>query len=307
MRTLVTGGAGFIGSNLALELQERGEVVVLDDFSSADFRNLEGFRGELVLGRVQDSDWHAKVGAADAVLHQAALTDTTVTEARPQLEANLEGLRSVLRFVQERKVRRLVYASSAGVYGNAPAPFREDQPLTPHNAYGFSKAQGDHLARAFWEANRGTTVVGLRYFNVYGPREAHKGVARSMVLQLAQQMKAGRRPRIFKHGEQARDWVYVKDVVEANLKALEAQASCVVNVGAGKAESYNRIIEILNGVLGTSFEPEYFDNPYAGYQNLTLADVSLARELIGFTARWSLEEGARDYLGGARVPVAAGR
>ena len=307
MRFLVTGGAGFIGSNVALALQEKklGEVVVLDNFSSADFHNLEGFKGDVVTADVEKTDWIEKVGRVDAILHQAALTDTTVTDPRRQMEANVEGLRMVLQFAEETGVRRVVYASSAGVYGNGSCPMREEQGATPHNAYGFSKAIADELARDTAREHPHLTLVGLRYFNVYGPREAHKGTARSMILQLAQQMKAGKKPRLFKFGDQARDWVYVKDVVEANLKALQAKQSCTVNVGTGRAVSYNRLVEVLNEVLGTDLQPDYIDNPYAGYQDKTQAAVEAAERLLGFKAAYDVEAGIRDYIGGSKVPVGA--
>jgi ADP-L-glycero-D-manno-heptose 6-epimerase len=300
MRFLVTGGAGFIGSNVALELERRGmgDVVIVDDFSSGDWKNLADFKGDIVTAHVQDDDWHAKVGPVDAILHQAAETDTTVLEAEKQMLPNVEGLRSILTFASAFGVDRIVYASSAGVYGNAPCPMRESQAPTPHNSYGFSKAIADNLAARYAAEHPDATLVGLRYFNVYGPREAHKGSARSMILQLAQQMKAGRRPRIFTDGSQARDFVYVKDVVEANLLGLKSKGFNICNVGTGKAISFNRIIEVLNETLGTSFTPEYFDNPYAGYQDLTQADTRNAAEKIGFKAQWSIEDGIRDYIGG---------
>src|SRR5262249_4821639 len=139
-------------------------------------------------------------------------------------------------------------------------------------------------------------IVGLRYFNVYGPREAHKGVPASMVYHLAQQIKADQRPRIFKHGEQRRDFVYVKDVVEGSIRALEASQSGIFNLGSGQARSFNELIEILNKSLGTQFPPDYIDNPHAHYQNFTQADLTRARKVLGYEPRFPLEEGVRDYM-----------
>lgn len=315
MRFLVTGGAGFIGSNLAVELQqfEKGEVVVLDNFSSGSFENLRSFYGDVVTADVQMQDWWEKVGRVDAVFHQAAITDTTVLDERAMMEANVEGLRSVLAYSEGFGIHRVVYASSAGVYGSGECPMMEDRPPAPENIYGFSKAVGDQLARRFMEEHGEATVVGLRYFNVYGPRESHKGKAASMVWQLTRQMLAGRRPRIFKYGEQSRDFIYVKDAVAANLKALDATKSGVFNVGTGRDETFNRMIEKLNKVLGTSFEPEYFDNPYPFYQNRTQADMRKARDTLGWEARFSLSEGIADYFRleelakAANLPKIAGR
>jgi ADP-L-glycero-D-manno-heptose 6-epimerase len=117
-----------------------------------------------------------------------------------------------------------------------------------------------------------------------------------MVYHLAQQMKAGKRPRIFKYGEQKRDFVYVKDAVEASIRALQAKNSGIYNVGTGQARSFNELIDVLNKCLGTDFQPEYFDNPHAHYQNFTRADITRARSALGFEPQFSLEDGVRDYM-----------
>ncbi len=170
---------------------------------------------------------------------------------------------------------------------------KEDQKLSPQNTYARSKSLMDEEATRYKDEIK---IVGLRYFNVYGPRERYKKKAASMIYQLAQQMKANKNPRIFKYGEQSRDFIYVKDVVDATIRAMKAKGSGIVNVGTGITATFNRIIEILNQVLGTSFEPEYFDNPYSFYQNETRADTERAKELLGFEARYSIEEGIRDYI-----------
>ena len=138
-------------------------------------------------------------------------------------------------------------------------------------------------------------IVGLRYCNVYGPGESHKGKRSSMIYQLAQQISKGN-PRIFKMGEQKRDFIYVKDVVEANILASKAKESCIVNCGLGKATTFNRIIEILNKALGTNRKTEYIDNPYADqYQNFTECDMNLAKQKIGFAPEYGIEKGIKDY------------
>jgi ADP-L-glycero-D-manno-heptose 6-epimerase len=146
-------------------------------------------------------------------------------------------------------------------------------------------------------------VAGLRYFNVFGPREYFKGSAASMIYQLAQQMLAGKRPRIFKWGEQRRDFIYVKDVVEATLRAREARRNTVVNVGTGQSTSFNEVIEALNEGLGTNLQPDYFDNPYDFYQNFTQADMTRAKREIGFEAKYSTREGILDYVRNYLLPT----
>lgn len=292
MKILVTGGAGFVGSNLALALQKEHEVSVLDNFISGDHRNLAGFEGDVITGDIRDDSVFSKAEEPDVILHQAAITDTTVTDQNAMFSVNVEGFRNLLAFASRNSID-VVYASSAGVYGNLPVPMKEDK-TGPANIYGFSKLVMDNLAKKHTE--NGLKIVGLRYFNVFGPREEYKGRAASMILQLARQMITGKRPRIFKHGEQKRDHIYIKDVVEANLAAMKARESCIVNVGTGKATSFNEIINVLNNVLGKDMEPEYFDSPYSDYQSNTQASTELAEKMLGFSAKYSVEEGVREYF-----------
>ena len=154
----------------------------------------------------------------------------------------------------------------------------------------------DNIARRAAAESTGWIIIGLRYFNVYGPREAHKGVPASMVYHLARQMKAGQRPRIFKHGEQKRDFIYVTDAVEGSLRALNAQTSGIYNLGSGQARSFNELVDILNKCLGTNLQPDYIDNPHAHYQNFTQGDLTNARSALGYEPRFPLEDGVRDYM-----------
>lgn len=298
MKYLVTGGAGFVGSNiaLALENERKAEVVVLDDFSSGNFKNLIGFGGAVIGGGVCEESWKETVGEVEAVFHEAAITDTTVMDQRRMMEVNVEGFRNVLNFALSRKIKKVVYASSAGVYGNGSCPMHEDQVPTPENVYGFSKAVMDKVASDFSKKHPGMILVGLRYFNVYGPGEAYKGKVASMMYQLYLQMKAGKRPRIFKYGEQMRDFVYVKDVVRANLNALDAKKTCVVNIGTGRPENFNKVIDCLNSAMKLDLAPDYFDNPYTFYQNKTQADLRKARAFINYRPEWDLETGIADYV-----------
>ena len=297
-RVLVTGGAGFIGSNLALALEKLGhDVVVLDDFSVGHFENLRGFKGDVVSADAfRAEDWVARVGGVEAIFHQAAITDTTVMDQKRMMEANVEAFRNVLDFAAQTGVPKVVYASSAGVYGRGGVPMREDQEPAPANIYAFSKKVMEKVASDFVVETPSVKVVGLRYFNVFGPGESHKAKAASMIWQLSRQMLAGKRPRIFKHGEQFRDFIYVKDVVEANLKAWEAKDSGVFNVCTGQKSTFNRMIEVLNETLGLELEPDYFDNPYSFYQDETLGAPALAERALGFKAKFTIETGIRDYM-----------
>ena len=153
----------------------------------------------------------------------------------------------------------------------------------------------DKIAESY--CDRIKTIVGLRYFNVFGPREHYKGKMASMIYKLALQIKAGKCPRIFSYGEQSRDHIYVKDVLDANVKAMFYEGFDIFNVGAGIETNFNDLIYNINNALGTSFDPEYFDNPYIGsYQNNTLADMSNTQNRLGFKAKYNVSEGIVDYL-----------
>jgi len=299
-RILVTGGAGFIGSNLVLGLQEEypdAALTVVDDFRSGDFKNLRGYRGDMVAADVSRLDWTAQFGDApfDAIFHEASITDTTVHDQHLQVHDNVEGFRRLLDFAAPH-LTPVVYASSAATYGIANGINREDQPPAPANVYAFSKVQLDNLARRRTSENPGWKIVGLRYFNVYGPREAHKKAAASMIYQLYCQMKAGKRPRVFRAGEHKRDFVYVKDVVAMTMAALKSPRSGVFNCGCGEPYSFNEVIRDLNRALGLSLEAEYFENPYSFYQPHTEADMSRARTELGYVPQYPPARGIADYV-----------
>lgn len=295
---LVTGGAGFIGSNIAKTLEAQGhEVTVLDDFSkNGHFKNLIGFKGDVItadLFQYMPTDRYF-----DAIFHEAAITDTTVMDQKVMMEQNVEAFKNLLAFAADNGIKKVIYASSAATYGNGPVPNVETQPTHPENIYGFSKAIMDNVARDFCDENHDMTVIGLRYFNVYGPGEYYKGKMASMVYQLYLQMKAGQRPRIFKMGEQQRDFVYVKDIVKINLCALNnGKESGVYNAATGVPRDYNEMIACLNKEMGTHLEPEYIDNPYAAFfQVKTQADISKSTEKLGYTPDYTLETGIADYV-----------
>jgi ADP-L-glycero-D-manno-heptose 6-epimerase len=297
---LVTGGAGFIGSNLTLTLQEKfpdARLTVIDDFRSGDFKNLPRYHGDFVAQDLAKLDWKEQFGQEkfDAIFHLACITDTTLHDQFVQVHDNVESFRRILRFARPTKTR-IIYASSAATYGAANQASVESNGAAPANVYAFSKAIIDNIATRQAQEVRDWIIIGLRYFNVYGPREAHKGVPASMVYHLAQQMRAGQRPRIFKHGEQKRDFVYVKDAVAATIRGLEARKSGIYNLGSGQARSFNELIDVLNNCLGTKFRPDYIENPHAHYQNFTEADLSRARNALGYEPQYRLEDGVRDYM-----------
>ena len=298
LNLIVTGGAGFIGSNLTLALQEKfpnARLTVIDDFRSGDFKNLAGYRGDFVAKDLATLDWPEQFGDEkfDAIFHLASITDTTNHDQFEQVHDNVESFRRILNFARPAKTR-VIYASSASTYGAASEASVESNGAAPANIYAFSKVVMDNIAMREAKVSPDWIIIGLRYFNVYGPREAHKGVPASMVYHLAQQMKAGQRPRIFKQGEQKRDFVYVKDVVEGSILALEPQESGIYNLGCGQARSFNELVDILNKCLGTKFVADYIDNPHAHYQNFTEADLEKVWSALGYQPQFPLEAGVKD-------------
>ncbi|WP_457595322.1 ADP-glyceromanno-heptose 6-epimerase, partial [Hydrogenimonas sp.] len=263
---LITGGAGFIGSNLAFWFQENfpeAKVVIFDLFRTGEtfsngnlrsfghYKNLQGFRGEIISGDITKKEDLARLEdfSFDYIFHEAAISDTTVSDQKIMIDTNLNAFKDLLKMAQ-RMGAAMIYASSGATYGNAPAPQtvgRED----PANIYGFSKLAMDHLAYD-WMRRSDLPIVGLRYFNVYGPREFFKNKTASMVLQFGHQILAGKNPRLFEGSDKIlRDFIYIDDVIQANIKACEPKRSGVYNVGTGKARSFQDIVDILQKELGT--------------------------------------------------------
>lgn len=300
MKILVTGGAGFIGSNLVLELEKQShEVTIVDNFSSGNKKNIEFFRGKLIEADVSKKKFLKEIffnNNFDIIFHLASITDTTFKDDNEMIRQNVEGFKNVINLALKNN-SRLVYSSSAGVYGNGEVPMKENQKLQPLNAYAKSKLEMDKIAEQYFDKDK-IKIIGLRYFNVFGLREQYKGKSASMIWQLAQQMLNRRNPRIFKLGEQVRDHIYVKDVVKATILASKSDKCGIFNVGTGVATSFNDLIKYLNNALGMNREPEYFDNPYTeAYQNNTQADIEKSRNLLGFECDYTIHDGIEEYVG----------
>lgn len=295
MKCLVTGGAGFVGSNLVNKLQTLGHhVTVVDNFSSGDWSNLRALKGTVL--EMDLSRPGALNGLIterfDVLYHQAAITDPRFPDDQETVRQNVRGFQNVLTFAMRQRAS-LVYASTASLYGNGPAPQREDQPKQILSAYAKSKLIMDEMASRYGNDLR---IVGLRYFNVFGPGEQAKGRPASMVFHLIHQMMKGRPPKLFKWGEQRRDHVPVEACVRANLLALDAPSG-VYNVGTGRSTSFNELVDMINAALGKQLEPEYIDMAYdpTTYQMETEADLHRATSLLGFVPNVNLTDAIADY------------
>jgi UDP-glucose 4-epimerase len=308
MKALVTGGAGFIGSNLVDALLARGdEVVVLDDISTGKRENLEqALAGGAQLEVVDIRDAGAvsllvSRTKPDAIFHLAAQIDVRKSVADPAHDArvNVEGTVNVLSAAQAHGVPRVVNTSTGGaIYGEGqqlPAP--EDHASAPEAPYGLSKWCAEQYCEIFTRLH-GLSTVSLRYGNVYGPRQDPLGEAGVVAIFCGKLLENGQ-AIIFGSGEQTRDYVFVDDVVDANLRAAEADVTGPINIGLGQEKSVLDIVEVLNAHAENGFEPEHAAERPGEVQHIAL-DPSRAREELGWEAKVELEEGLKRTLDSLR-------
>ena len=299
-RCLVTGGAGFIGSTLVERLVEDGaDVVVVDDFSTGKRGNLAPVIGRIALVEADVCETELVRRACDGVevvFHLAAIPSVPLSIEDP-MESNrvaVGGTLSVLLAARDAGVRRVVYASSCAAYGDATdLPIAETQATDPLSPYAVGKLAGERYAAVFSEVY-GLETVALRYFNVYGPRQDPAGDYAGVIAKFISLALAGERPTIFGDGTQTRDFVFVSDVVAANLLAArrEEAAGGLFNVAGGRSVSILDLVRVLGEITGTSFEPVHAP-ARAGEVPHSLADISRAREVLGFEPQVALEEGLR--------------
>jgi ADP-L-glycero-D-manno-heptose 6-epimerase len=309
---LITGGAGFIGSNLAFYFQENfpnSKVIVFDCFRSDEifpngnlksfghYKNLIGFKGDIICGNINNQNDLALLGdyKFDYVFHQAAISDTRIYDQKIIMKTNVNSFYDLLAIAKKDRAV-MVYASSAATYGNLASPQTVGKE-SPNNPYGYSKYIMDKIATRYSKENPDLIIVGLRFFNVYGPREYYKANTSSMVIQLGHQILDGKAPRLFKGSDQIfRDFIYIDDVLQATIKACDPKQNGTYNVGSGISRSFQDITDILQKELGTDLGTEYFNNPYDGYQIHTQANISASKDNLGFEPKVSLEQGIKFYI-----------
>ncbi|MCT7602205.1 ADP-glyceromanno-heptose 6-epimerase [Aliarcobacter butzleri] len=310
---LITGGAGFIGSSLAFYFQNnypKSKIVVLDSFRSGEtfsngnlksfghFKNLLGFKGIVISGDINDKSVLKSLEKNykfDYIFHQAAISDTTVQEQDLMIKTNVNAYEDLLKIAIKHKAN-MIYASSAATYGDSDR--FEVGYEQPNNAYGFSKVMMDNVTYDYLKKELDISIVGLKYFNVYGPREFFKNKTASMVVQFGHQILKGLTPKLFEGSDKIlRDFIYIEDIIQANIKACTPKKSGVYNVGTGNARSFEDIVNILQKELQIDNGKEYIPNPYVGsYQFFTQANIETTTKYLGYEPKFSLEDGIKAYI-----------
>jgi nucleoside-diphosphate-sugar epimerase len=306
---LVTGGAGFIGSHLAVELLQRGQRVrIADNLVTGNLANLaEAPSAEFLEGDLADADVAERaVDGMDYVLHQAAIPSVprSVKDPATSNRSNITATLNVLVAAQRAGVKRLVYAASSSAYGNTPTlPKREDMPPNPLSPYALQKLVGEQYCQMFTRLY-GLPTVCLRYFNVFGPRQDPGSPYSGVISLFAAALLAGRQPTLYGDGEQTRDFTYVANVVDGVLRACEAPdaAGQVINVATGGRISLNDLLQVMNRLSGTRIQPVY-GPPRAGDVHDSQADISKAAALLGYAPTVALTDGLKltlDWFRAAR-------
>ena len=309
MTYLVTGGAGFIGSHIVDELLTLGkDVVVLDDMSSGNPSNLSE-EIPLINGSVTDPhDIHAICNEypIDGIFHLAALTSVQKSVDNPDYthEVNATGTLNVLCAAKKYHIRKVVFSASAAAYGDGPIfPKREDMIPQPLSPYAVSKLSAEMYCDVFSRLY-GVQTVSLRYFNVFGPRQDPHSEYAAVIPKFIECVLQGKSPTIFGDGEQTRDFVFVKDVVQANLKAMASDVSGLFNIGCGRQTSLNQLLQMIETIVGTTV-PALFKDARPGDVRDSVADISKARLLLEYSPEYSIEAGIRstvEYFRNLSIP-----
>lgn len=297
---LVTGGAGFIGSNIVEKLiKDRHQVKVLDNFSTGKRSNIAGFRNKITLieGDIRNKNIVEKaMEQVDFVLHQAALPSVprSVRDPLSTNAVNVEGTLNLLLVARDKKVKRFVYAGSSSAYGDTPTlPKKEQMTPNPLSPYAVSKLTGEHYGQVFWHVFGLETVI-LRYFNVFGPRQDPTSQYAAVVPKFIEALLSKRPPVIYGDGEQSRDFTYIDNVVEANILACFAPGAGgeVINIACNKRITINELAKKLIVIIKVDIEPEYAESRPGDVKH-SLASIDKAKKILGYKPKVDFEQGLK--------------
>jgi UDP-glucose 4-epimerase len=289
MKALITGGAGFIGSNLAEAIIDKYEVTILDNFHTGSMSNLETIKKDIHVIKGSCNDALAFNLSPDVIYHLGIPSSSPMYKSNPLLFGEaINGMISVMEMAKRSGTSKVIFASSSSLYNGISIPHREDAAIQVTDYYTEARFAVERVAELY---NRlyGIDYAALRFFSVYGPHEEAKGSYANIITQFLWSMKAGQAPVIFGDGTQSRDFISVHDVVQA-LIMTAWRGTGTFNVGTGKAYSFNQVVDLLNAKLGTNLVPEHKENPIRNYVMHTQADTEKMKAL-GFEAKYSLQEG----------------
>ena len=300
MKYIVTGGAGFIGSHIVEAIAGSHEVVVVDNFSSGKPENLSMIDDRVTCVRGSITDLPLLKDAfkgADGIFHLAAIASVarSVDDPAATHETNLTGTLNVLLAARTCGVRKVVFSSSSAVYGDEPTlPKREDMPSCPLSPYAVSKLAGEYYCRVFSELF-GVKTVSLRYFNVFGPRQDPQSEYAAVIPKFITRLLNNQPPVIFGDGKQTRDFVYVKDVVGANLLAMQSSATGTFNIGSGERIDLTTLAGTLCEIMQVNLPPVY-ENPRSGDIRDSVSDITAAKKGLGYKTGYSLDKGLTETI-----------
>jgi len=300
-KVVVTGGGGFIGSNLAEGLATNNDVVIIDDLSTGRIDNIAGLIKNNNVSFIHDSILNLTIledtfNGADYVFHEAALGSVprSIEDPLSTNQVNITGTLNLLIAAMHNSVKKVIIASSSAVYGETPSlPKKEEMPPNPKSPYALTKLVDEYYCELFSQIY-GLPTVCLRYFNVYGPRQDPDSQYAAVIPSFISRVLRNKPPVIYGDGEQTRDLTYVEDVVKANILAAESDASGVFNVGTGESISINGLARIIISTIGKNLKPEY-QPARPGDVRDSLADVTRART-IGYKSQYNLEEGLHETI-----------
>ena len=301
-KIVITGGAGFIGSNLARVLAYENYVTVFDDLSTGYLKNIQDLMDsnkiEFIRGSITDLDFLQKTfNDVEYVFHEAAIPSVPRSIKNPinSNHVNINGTLNVLVAARDNKVKKVVYASSSSAYGDTPTlPKREDMIPCPLSPYAVSKLTAEYYCQVFTEVYDLPTA-SLRYFNVYGPRQDPSSEYAAVIPKFITRISNNKSPIIYGDGEQTRDFTFVKDVVSANILAAESREAGVFNIAGGKSITINDLAKTVMGIIGNEIDLDHQD-PRPGDIKHSLADITKAKEKIGYEPNYNLTNGLEETV-----------